>query len=159
GENERDASTRLESPRSTRPGSLRAPRMDCAPRLGRSAGPSPYRASTRRSQTALLAPPLVDPRVIAREEDVGHAPAAEIGGARVVRVLEAAAQLGREALDEPRLLRAEGARQPARTYGPIEIESEARCPSTRSSQPSKRAESRVSRSSPASSSTTAWVSS
>jgi len=46
-------------------------------------------------------PPLLDLPVIAREEDVGHAPAAEIGGPRVMRVFEAALELGREALDEP----------------------------------------------------------
>ena len=43
---------------------------------------------------ALLAPPLLDPRVVARQEHVRHPPAAELGGPRVVRVLEPAVELG-----------------------------------------------------------------
>ena len=106
-------------------------------------------------------------------EHVGHVPAAELGRPRVVRVLEPAVELGREALDPRRLLAASRAGQeprdgvdddhrgsspPERTYGPIEIASEQRWTRIRSSKPSKRAESSVSRSSPASSSTTCWSS-
>ena len=50
-----------------------------------------------------------------------------------------------------------GSSPPDSTYGPIEIASEQRCVRIRSSKPSKRAESSVSRSSPASSSTTRLV--
>src|ERR671933_2507833 len=51
-----------------------------------------------------------------------------------------------------------GSSPPESTYGPIEIASEARCVTVRSSKPSERDESSVSRSSAASSSTTSCVS-
>src|SRR3954447_11808237 len=87
--------------------------MDSAPRSG-PAGPSPYPRSPRGPQLALLAPPILDAPVVAGEQDVGHAPAAELGRPRVVRILEPAVELGGEALDLTRLVRAERARQAAR---------------------------------------------
>ena len=92
----------------------------------------------------------------------GHLPAAELGRPRVVRVLEPAAELLREALELARSLRRArpGSRRATAssstiagrspfesTYGPIEIASVARCSTIRSSKPSKRAESSVSSSS------------
>src|SRR5262249_18286320 len=47
----------------------------------------------------MLLPPALDLSVVARQEDVGDAPAAELRRSRVVRVLEPAAELGREALE------------------------------------------------------------
>src|SRR5262249_36187079 len=86
----------------------------CVRRPGRRGGPSPYRASRRRPETALLTPPLVDLRVVSRKQDVRHAPAPKIHGACVVRVLEPAPDLGREALDETGLLRPERTGKPPR---------------------------------------------
>ena len=101
----------------------------------------------------------VDPAVVAREQDLRHAPAAELRGPRVVRVLEPAVERGREALDLARPLAssAPGSRRatastsaiagispPERTYGPIEIASVQRWSRMRWSKPSKRAESSVS---------------
>src|SRR5205085_6651448 len=51
-----------------------------------------------------------------------------------------------------------GSSPPERTYGPIEIASEARCVTIRSSKPSEREERSVRAGSAASSSTTSWVS-
>ena len=63
------------------------------------------RARRRRSQdapsAALLPAPAVDPGMIAGEEHVGHRPAPVVRRPGEVRVLEAALELGREAL-EPR---------------------------------------------------------
>src|SRR5436309_7012742 len=63
---------------------------------------------------ALLAPPVLDPFVIAGQQHIGDAPAAKLGRARVVRVLEPAFELGREALDARRLLAPGAARQQPR---------------------------------------------
>ena len=52
--------------------------------------------------------------VVAREQDVGHLPAPELGRASVVRVLEAAFELGGEALLARPTPRSERARQPTR---------------------------------------------
>ena len=83
-----------------------------------------------------------DPPVIAGEKHVRHLPAAKLGGPRVVRILEPAVELRREALLDARLLAAErpgsrraiaststiaGSSPPERTYGPIETASVARC--------------------------------
>src|SRR5262249_40753228 len=45
-----------------------------------------------------LAAPGVDPRMVAGKEHVRNRPASELGWARVLRVLETAPELGREAL-------------------------------------------------------------
>src|SRR6185437_4900621 len=58
-------------------------------------------------------PPGVDARVVARQQYVGHGPATEVGGTRVVRILEAPAELGRKALELAGTL-GQRARQPAR---------------------------------------------
>src|SRR4029079_19815677 len=60
----------------------------------------------------LLPSPAVDLRVVTREQHAGYLPPAELRGTRVVRVLEAAAELGGERFDLSRAL-GEGARQPA----------------------------------------------
>src|SRR6187551_910383 len=54
--------------------------------------------SRRAPAQALLAPPLLDPAVVAGEQHVRDAPAAELGWPCVVRILEAAVERGREAL-------------------------------------------------------------
>src|SRR5205807_9232350 len=49
-----------------------------------------------------------------REENIRHSPATEIGWPGVMRVLEPALELDREALDEPGVRRAERTRKPPR---------------------------------------------
>src|SRR5689334_1452141 len=61
----------------------------------------------------VLPAPALDPRVVAGEQDVRHLPAAKLGRARVVRVLEPAAELLAEALELAAPL-GERTRQPAR---------------------------------------------
>src|SRR3954467_11390942 len=61
----------------------------------------------------VLLSPAIDLRVIAREQYVGHRPAAELRRPGVVRVLKLSAELGRERLQLPRALR-ERTRQAAR---------------------------------------------
>ena len=133
------------------------PRAAAGGRVRRSTRVSHARSALR--DAALLAPPVVDPRVVAGEQHVRHRPAAELGGPRVVRVLEPAVELLGEALLSPEPSR-ERAGQPPRDRverapsraarrrrgrtGPIEIASVARCSTIRSSKPSKRAESSVS---------------
>src|ERR687885_594496 len=63
-----------------------------------------FLTSTRSPRARLLAPPLVDLRVVAGDEHVGYAPAAELGRPRVVRVLEAALERSGERLERARLL-------------------------------------------------------
>jgi hypothetical protein len=118
----------------------------------------------------VLLPPRLDPAVVAGEEHVGDGPAAKVRGSRVVRILEPAAELLREALELARALGERASRATAsrstiagrspleRTYGPIEIASLQRCWTIRWSKPSNRADSSVSVSSSASSSTISCVS-
>src|ERR1700747_2045194 len=67
------------------------------------------RGRRARPRAALLAPPRVDAPVIAREQHLGNAPAAELGGAGVVRVLDRAVERRAERLLERRAGVAEGA--------------------------------------------------
>ena len=69
-----------------------------------SSSSSSGRFQSQPSLTHMLPPPR-STRVVAREEHVGHAPAAELRRPRVVRVLEPAAELGGEALELARSLR------------------------------------------------------
>src|SRR5436190_1054669 len=71
-------------------------------------------ASGRGPRAALLPAPLGDASVVAGKEHLRDAPAAELGRPRVVRVLEAAVELGGERLLEPGLVAAECAWKPAR---------------------------------------------
>src|SRR5581483_5075077 len=91
-----------------------------APAAARSPPARARRARDRRGARSrscpcpyhVLPPPRLDPRVVAGEQHVGDAPAAELRRSRVVRILEAAAELGGEALELAGALR-ERARQPA----------------------------------------------
>src|SRR5579859_2526323 len=77
--------------------------------------PLPFARASSRSpcapETALVAAPLVDLRVVPGEQHLRDVPAAELGRARVVRVLEPALELGREALDARRLFASRCLRQ------------------------------------------------
>src|SRR5919108_4257039 len=68
--------------------------------------------SPERPLAALLAPPRVDPRVVARQQDVRDTPALKLRGPGVLRKLEPAFERGGEALVRPALL-AQRAREPA----------------------------------------------
>src|SRR5271165_1945743 len=77
-------------------------------RRPRSAG-GPAVPERRRALAALLAPPALDLRVMAREQHLRHLPAPELGRARVVRVLRVALQSRAEGLLGRRALIAQGA--------------------------------------------------
>ncbi len=82
----------------------REPRLRTAARAGaaRLGGIGPVRRKPRRRLAArsshaphALASPVVDAAVVARQEDLRNAPAAEVGGSCVVRILEASVRAPR----------------------------------------------------------------
>src|SRR5207247_1086637 len=79
----------------TRSLAARRPAARRATRSGRSRdGPLP----------ALFPSPFLDLSMVARQEDLRHAPAAKVGWTRVMGILETAVKLGGEALERSRLL-------------------------------------------------------
>ena len=117
-----------------------SPVDDRAPRPGKpSREPVDRALSAEAPLSALLAPPGVDPGMVAGQEDVRNLPAAVLRGPCVVRVLGSAVELGGEGLVDDALRRFRvlpgsrrtiasrstiaGSSPPERTYGPIETES------------------------------------
>ena len=141
-------------------------RQPAAARSGSSSGDAP--------EPALLEPPLVDLPVVAREQHVGHASsrgtpraACSAGTRRRARAPRRSSRA--RSTPRSRARRAATGRRRRRAPSPAGRRSRARtgrsrsrrtrgCATIRSSNPSKRADRSVSRSSPASSSTTSCVS-